>query len=138
MSKSYRNDIPILCDPDELRRLIMHIKTDSRRPDEPKDPELCNVFALYRHFAPLTDVSAMRERYISGGIAYKEVKEELHAVLLKRFSHAREQYSDLLANPQIIYRQLENGSAKAREIARHVLSRVRRAVGIGEASEHLV
>lgn len=32
MSKTYRNDIPIFCEPEELRRRVMRIKTDSRRP----------------------------------------------------------------------------------------------------------
>jgi tryptophanyl-tRNA synthetase len=129
MSKSYRNAIPILCEPEELRRRVLRIKTDSRRPEEPKDPDRCNVFALYRHFAPLSDVSVMRERYLSGGVAYQEVKEELHAVLIERFDTARQRYSDLVADPQTIFRQLENGGAKARETARQVLARVRQAVG---------
>lgn len=136
MSKSYRNDIPIFCEPEELRRRIMRIKTDSRRPEEPKDPEQCNVFALYRHFAPLADVSVMRERYLSGGVAYKEVKEELHAVLIERFDTARRRYSDLVADPQTIFRQLENGGARARETAQQVLARVRQAVGTGGSLDH--
>ncbi len=131
MSKSYGNEIPILCEPEELRRLIMRIKTDSRRPEEPKDPEQCNVFALYRHFAPLAEVSAMRDRYTSGGVAYKEVKEELHAVLVERFGAARERYAALMADPQEVSRQLDDGSAMARETAYRVLERVRRAVGTG-------
>jgi tryptophanyl-tRNA synthetase len=138
MSKSYRNDIPIFCDPEELRQRVMRIKTDSRRPEEPKDPEQCNVFALYRHFAPLADVSVMRERYLSGGVAYKEVKEELHAVLIERFDTARQRYSDLVADPPTIFRQLENGGAKARETARQVLARVRQAVGTGGSLDHRV
>jgi tryptophanyl-tRNA synthetase len=73
----------------------------------------------------------MRDRYTSGGVAYKEVKEELQAVLVRRFGPARERYLDLVADPQTIFRQLENGAAKARETARHVLARVRQAVGTG-------
>jgi tryptophanyl-tRNA synthetase len=138
MSKSYRNDIPILCEPEELRRLVMRIKTDSRRPEEPKDPEQCNVFALYRHFAPLADVSSMRERYLSGGVAYKEVKEALHAALTERFGTARQRYVDLVADPQTMFRQLENGAVRARETALQVLARVRQAVGTGGFLDHRV
>ena len=138
MSKSYGNDIPIICEPEELRQRVMRIKTDSRRPEEPKDPEQCNVFALYRHFAPLWDVSVMRERYLSGGVAYKEVKEELHAVLIERFGTARQRYSDLVADSHTIFRQLENGGARARETARQVLDRVRQAVGTSGSLDHRV
>ncbi len=138
MSKSYHNDIPILCEPEKLRQLVMRIVTDSRRPEEPKDPEQCNVFALYRHFAPLADVSSMRDRYLFGGVAYKEVKEELHAVLTKRFGTARKCYLDLVADPQTIFRQLDNGAAKARETAQLVLARVLQAVGTGGFLDHRV
>ncbi|MEJ2153937.1 MAG: tryptophan--tRNA ligase [Desulfobacteraceae bacterium] len=131
MSKSHRNEIPILCDPEELRVRVMRIKTDSRRPEEPKDPERCNVFALYRHFAPLADVSGMRDRYTCGGVAYKEVKEELHAVLMERFGAARERFADLMADPDMILGQLDEGGIKAREAAHQVLERVRQAVGTG-------
>jgi tryptophanyl-tRNA synthetase len=138
MSKSYRNDIPIFCEPEELRRRIMRIKTDSRRPEEPKDPDQCNVFALYRHFASLADVSIMRDCYVSGGVAYKEVKEELYAVLIKRFGPARERYLALVSDPQTLIRQLEIGGTKARETARHVLARVRQAVGTVGSLDHRV
>jgi tryptophanyl-tRNA synthetase len=134
MSKSYRNEIPVICEPEKLRRLIMRIKTDSRRPEEPKDPEQCNVFALYRHFAPLADVSAMRDRYTGGGVSYKEIKEELHAVLVERFGAARKRYSELMADPQRIAWQLDDGGAMARENAHRVLERIRRAVGTGAMS----
>lgn len=138
MSKSYGNEIPILCDPEELRRRVMRIKTDSRRPEEPKDPEQCNVFALYRHFAPLADVSGMRDRYVAGGVAYKEVKEELHAVLIERFGAARARFSDLMADPDTIFRQLDEGGFKARAAAHQVLERVRQAVGTGGHSDQRI
>ena len=65
MSKSYGNEIPVLAQPDELRRLVMRIVTDSRRPEAPKDPELCNLFALYRHFAAKDDVAHLRNHYLA-------------------------------------------------------------------------
>jgi hypothetical protein len=38
---------PVLFAPDELRIRVMRIVTDSRRPEEPKDPEPCNLFENY-------------------------------------------------------------------------------------------
>lgn len=80
----------------------------------------------------------MRDRYTSGGVAYKEMKEALHAVLIKRFGPARERYLDLVADPQTIFRQLDYGGANARETAQHVLAQVRQAVGTGKSSDHRV
>jgi tryptophanyl-tRNA synthetase len=52
MSKNYRNTVPIFADPGIIRRQVMRIVTDSKPPEESKDPEECNVFAIWRHFAP--------------------------------------------------------------------------------------
>ena len=52
MSKSYGNTIEIFAEGKPLKKTVMGIVTDSdagRRP--PKDPETCNVFALYSLFA---------------------------------------------------------------------------------------
>ncbi len=51
MSKSYDNVIPMFADPKQRRKTVMRIVTDSRRPEEPKDPDQDNVFAIYRYFA---------------------------------------------------------------------------------------
>jgi tryptophanyl-tRNA synthetase len=51
MSKSYNNTIEIFGDPKETRARIMRIVTDSKGVADAKDPDTCNVFALYRLFA---------------------------------------------------------------------------------------
>ena len=49
MSKSYNNVIPIFAPPDQVLKPVKRIVTDSKRPEEPKDPDECNIFAIYRH-----------------------------------------------------------------------------------------
>jgi len=131
MSKSYRNEIPLMAEPGELRRLVMRIVTDSRRPEEPKDPERCNVFALYRHFAEDQDVEHLRQQYLSGGVAYQTVKETLAELLIGRFASARRRYHDLKADRARLGSILDQGAIKARETARKTLEVVHSAVGIG-------
>lgn len=130
MSKGYGNTLPILAPPEELRRRVMGIVTDSRRPEEPKDPETCHVFGVYRHVAPPERVEAMRRRYLEGGLAYREVKEELAGLLVERFAEARERYAELEANPGVVDAILERGGRRARDRARETTSRVRRAAGV--------
>ena len=55
----------------------MRIVTDSRRPEGPKDPDDCNVFAIYKYFAPADSVESRRNEYLQGGLAYKDIKQEL-------------------------------------------------------------
>jgi hypothetical protein len=55
----------------------MSIVTDSRRPDEPKSPDSCNVFALYRHVATADEVESLAGPYESGSVGYRDAKEML-------------------------------------------------------------
>ena len=70
MSKSYNNVIPIFAPSNEIVKRVKRIVTDSLRPEEPKDPDACNIFAIYQHFADADAVAAKRELYLGGGLAY--------------------------------------------------------------------
>ena len=50
MSKSYGNTIPLFGTDEQIRKAIMSIVTDSKSPDEPKNPEECNIFAIHKLF----------------------------------------------------------------------------------------
>jgi tryptophanyl-tRNA synthetase len=130
MSKSYDNVVPILSPPDDLRRAIMSIVTDSRAPDEPKDPDRCNVFNLYRHVAPLADADELAGRYCAGAVGYREAKDRLFDALERTFRVPRARYEALLRDPREIESVLEQGAARARARARPTLSAARVAVGL--------
>lgn len=130
MSKSYGNTLPILASADEVRERVMRIVTDSRRPEEPKDPDACNVFGIYRHVAPEARVEAVRRRYVEGGLAYRELKDELAELLAERFAPARERYAELIEDPRRIDDVLADGADRARDRAGRTLERVRAAVGL--------
>ncbi len=130
MSKSYDNVIPMFADPKQRRKTIMRIVTDSRRPEEPKDPDQDNVFAIYRYFARPEEVRKTRERYLQGGLAYAEIKSELNELLEGAFGEARERYEAMMADWDHLDRVLMQGAAKARAIARPMIRKVRKAVGV--------
>jgi tryptophanyl-tRNA synthetase len=130
MSKTYGNEIPVLADSDTLKRLVLRIVTDSRRPEDPKDPEQCNVFALYRHFADAGDIIRLRERYLAGGVAYQTVKKVLVDLLVDRFAVARRRYKELIADRTQLRQILDEGASTARDTSQKTLTRVRQAVGI--------
>ena len=130
MSKSYGNVIPLMAEPDELRRCVMRIVTDSRRPEEPKDADGDTVFSLYREFAPAGDVEALRARYTAGGVGYAEAKQALFEVLEEQMRQPRARYRELMADPGEVERVLAAGAAVAAERARATLARMRAAVGL--------
>ena len=130
MSKSYNNVIPIFAPSDQVLKPVKRIVTDSKRPEEPKDPNECNVFAIYQHFADADAVAAKRKLYLEGGLAYGAMKEELFELLEATFSDKRDRYNALMDNLDELDTILEKGAEKARDIARPILAKVRKAVGV--------
>ena len=59
MSKSYNNAIEIFEPADSIRAKVMKITTDSKAPNEPKDPENCNIMAIYRLLATPENLAKM-------------------------------------------------------------------------------
>lgn len=130
MSKNYNNTIPIFTDAKALRKQVMRIVTDSRRPEDPKNPDECNVFSIFKYFAPSETIASRRSAYLSGGLAYSEIKQELFELLNEFFGDRRDTYYKLLDDKNHLDRILHEGANKARTLAGPVLENVRRAVGI--------
>ena len=129
MSKNYGNTIPIFLPPNDLRKRVMRIVTDSKQPSDPKDPEKDNIFAIYRHFAPPDAISTVRGEYERGGKSYAEMKQQLFELLEGTFSEARVRYDELMANKPYVNELLLQGAERARSIARPLLNQIRKAVG---------
>ncbi len=129
MSKSYGNFINIFEADKPLRKTIMKIITDSKGVDEPKDPDACNVFNIYKLVASESAVAEMRENYLKGGYGYGSAKQALYEVITERFGTERETFRSLIENPQIIEDELRAGAEKARTTAREVLGRTREVLG---------
>ncbi len=130
MSKSYNNFINLFQPDKKLRKQVMGIVTDSTPLEEPKDPDTCNVVALYRLVASAEQVSEMEANYRAGGYGYGHAKQALFEALMARFEEPRRIYDELMANKPELDRQLAIGADKARSVASATLSRVRSAVGM--------
>lgn len=130
MSKNYRNTIPIFADPRTIRRQVLRIVTDSKPPEQPKDPEECNVFAIWRHFAPAEAVEDKRQLYWRGGLAYSDIKQELCDLLIAKFDTGRQVYKNHIRDTRAIDRILKQGAERARTIAEPLLATIRRKIGI--------
>lgn len=130
MSKSYGNTIQVFAPPDQLRKSIMRIVTDSKSPDDVKDPETCNLFAIYRHFASASDVEQVRQQYLAGGLAYGALKQTLFERLNETFAPARERYNALMQDTDQLDDILGDGAHQARTLARPMLDAIRARVGV--------
>lgn len=130
MSKSYNNTLPVFAPEKDLRKQVMRIVTDSTPPEEPKNPDTCNLFQIYQHFGAPERVEEVRQLYLQGGLAYGALKQELYGNMLETFKPARERFDYLMNNKSEIDHLLASGAEKARELGRPVLARVRKAVGL--------
>jgi tryptophanyl-tRNA synthetase len=130
MSKSYDNAIELFLDEKTLKKKVMSIKTDSTPVDQPKDPETCNLFQIYRCFAPQDRVADVLRLYKEGGAGYGTIKKELVGILWEMFREPREERARLSKDPGYIKAVLAKGAEKARAIARDTMDLVRTGVGL--------
>lgn len=129
MSKSYGNVINIFESDKKLRKAVMGIVTDSKDLDEPKDPDACNVFAIYALLATEAQTEEMAARYRAGGYGYGHAKKALYELILEKFENQRARHAELMAHPEEIDARLAEGADKARATAREVVGRVRQKLG---------
>ena len=130
MSKSYHNTIEIFGSGKPLKKRIMKILTDSKQLEDVKDPDTCNVFALYKLFADEAAQAELAERYRAGGMGYGHAKTELYETMERYFEPMRERRMSLEKDPDFVEDVLRMGAKRASEVAQDVLGRAREAVGL--------
>jgi len=129
MSKSYNNFINLFLPEKELKKVVMSIVTDSKGLEEPKDPETDNVFKLYKLLGNEKQTEELRQNYIKGGFGYGHAKTALLELILDTFKEQRLTYDKLMANTDVLEKELAIGEAKASKMANEKLKQVRNAVG---------
>jgi len=130
MSKSYNNYINILGPEKVLKKQIMSIVTDSKGLEEPKDPNGCHIFQLYKLIGNKDQIQDLNNNYINGGFGYGHAKNELLNLILSKYKTPRLKFDELMRNPQKIEDELQKGSEKAKEIANSVLKKVKTNLGL--------
>lgn len=129
MSKSRGNFINLFVSDKKLRKQVMSIQTDSIPLEEPKNPDTCNVFGLYKLIADQEAVTEMRTKYLGGNYGYGHAKQALYELLADKYRAQRERYAYFMENLDEVDDALEKGAIKAREVADSVLARVRKKLG---------
>ena len=130
MSKSYGNTIEIFEEGKRLRKRVMSIVTDSTPLEEPKDPDACNVFALYQLFADEAEQEGLRGKYRTPGFGYGNAKQILFEKMDAYFAPYREERKRLEGDVGYVEGVLAEGGAKARAEAQATMRLVREAAGI--------
>ena len=129
MSKSKGNIIDIFLPEKKLRKQIMSIATDSTPLEEPKNPDTCNVFALYKLIANETEIKNLKEKYLAGNFGYGHAKQALFEKISERFENERSRFNHFMENPDEVEKALAIGAQKASDVANATLERVREVLG---------
>ncbi len=129
MSKSYKNVIPLFGAEEEIKKAIMGIVTDSKNPEDKKNPEEVIVYQIYKLMATEEERLAMAKGLEEGGMGYGDAKKELLRKTLEYFAPMKEKYDELQKNPEKVYAILEEGEKKARILAEKKMDEVKKLVG---------
>lgn len=130
MSKSYGNAIEIFADEKSIREKVMRVKTDSTPVDQPKPLENNILFDLYSLFLDESGRAALKDRFLTPGLRYGDIKKELCGVIWDYFAPYRQERQRLERDRQYVLDVMKEGARKAREVGSVYLERARRNVGL--------
>jgi len=133
MSKSYNNSIELFADDDVVRQQIFSIVTDSASVAEPKDPDRSVLYAILKLFCNSEKQAYWTDRFRSGGLSYREVKQAIFDLFMEKFGPVRQRRKQLQQHPEYVDQVLIKGVEQARRVALPLVRRVREAVGIPNA-----
>lgn len=126
MSKSYNNTIPLFGTDDEIKKAVMSIPTDSRRPEEEKNPDELILYQIHKLF---NDSKELRERYAKG-LGYGDAKKQLIDDVIAFIAPMRERRKRYEDDPKLVEEILLKGAVRANDIAMEKLRKVYEATGL--------
>lgn len=141
MSKSYGNTIDIFAEGKPLEKTVMAVVTDSTPVDQPKNPDTCNVVALYKLFATDAELAKLADLYKNPMLdaeqrngrpfGYGDAKKLLLAKINAYFEPARQRRKELERDPGFVEEVLQAGAKRARAVAQTTMRLARQMVGMG-------
>jgi len=108
----------------------MSIVTDSTPVDQPKDPDKSVLFKIYSLFLDKNEKEQLRDRFLTPGLRYGDVKKELFARIMDYFAPFRERQQYYMNHREEVINILEKGAEKAKEEAGNLMEKVRSVTGL--------
>ncbi len=130
MSKSYNNVIPLFGTEEEITKAVMSIVTDSKGPEEPKNPDEVLIYQMYKLVAGEDERETMRKALEEGRLGYGEAKKQLAEKIIAYFQPMKEKYDYYQKRPNKVASILKKGAKKARKRAEATMKKVRESAGL--------
>jgi tryptophanyl-tRNA synthetase len=131
MSKSLGNTIGMLDSPAEVWARLRPAMTDPARKTkkDPGTPEVCNIYALHKHFSPPETVQLVAQNCRTAGWGCLDCKRVLADNLSAALAPIQERAAGLQAEPRQVSNVLTDGAARARTLAEETMRGVRERMG---------
>ena len=132
MSKSYNNTIGLREEPESVEQKLKTMPTDParvRRAD-PGNPSRCPVWKLHNVYSNDDVKSWAIKGCKSASIGCVDCKGPLIDSVLKEQQPVRERALEYLSDPESVQAVIDEGSERAREVARDTLEEVKDAMGL--------
>jgi len=130
MSKSYNNTIPLFGTDAEIKKAVMSIVTDSKEPEDKKNPDDIIVYQIYKLIASDNKITEMKKGLEDGGLGYGVAKKMLLEAILELITPMRDQRARFESNPELVDKILEEGREKARRVVEVKMKEVKEKVGL--------
>ena len=131
MSKSLGNTIGVTESPEQIWEKLRPAMTDPARitKKDPGTPEICNIYALHRHFSPPETVDHVAVQCRSAGWGCLDCKRVLADNMVATLAPLRERALELAAHPGRVTDILADGAATARRLAAETMRDVTDRMG---------
>jgi len=131
MSKSLGNTVSVTDTPEEIWQKLRPAKTDPARQKrtDPGTPEICNIYALHRHFSPPATVDEVADNCRGARWGCIDCKRVLADNMTAALAPIRARTLDLAAHPAQVDEMLGDGAQAARRVAGDTIREVQDAMG---------
>jgi tryptophanyl-tRNA synthetase len=132
MSKSYNNYISLREAPDSVEQKIRTMQTDPARvrKTDPGDPEQCPVYGLHQVYSDQATLDWAAQGCRSASMGCIDCKGPLIDSVNAEQEIIRQRAQQFDEDPDLVNAIIQEGSDKARSIARETLDDVREVIGI--------
>jgi tryptophanyl-tRNA synthetase len=131
MGKSYDNHIELASTPEETAKRVMTAVTDPARKyrTDPGHPDICNVYTLHKYFNAglVDDIMKQCKDASIGCVDCKKLLANGINDILKEF---RERRREIESNPKMVEEIMEDGAARAKNIAEGMLNEVKEKMNL--------
>ena len=130
MSKSFGNYIALSDTEEDVKKKVSQMITDPKRIklEDKGHPDICNVFSYYGVFSEKNKVDEVRDYCEGAKRGCTQCKKDLAEIIAEYLKPIQEKRNKLKDSD--VYKILEEGNKKAKEVAGATLREVKQTIGI--------